>query len=245
MTERVSIESGNKNIILVAPHSPDDYKTGEIVKKLQKRINSYAVINNGFKRSTFVDSENDLADCNRIDHLKDFVVGAEFLRPIIKFKNNILKLHEFCHIFYIHGFGEKVISEGMRVDLIIGNGDSARNDESLTCSIPRRKILYKTMREVKLLDNYKTNISHHKRTPIVAVALGGKYGAKSPNNICQYFASSYQVEAYQIEIHNSLRQNNNAVDQFVDYFTEVLDKLEFNLNHPPMGDFIAESFITY
>lgn len=245
MTERVSIESGKKNIILVAPHSPDDFKTGEIVRKLQKEINSYAVINNGFRRSTFVDSENDLADCNRLDHLNDFVVGAEFLRPIIKFRNNILKTNDFCHIFYIHGFGRKVISEGRRVDLIIGNGDSTKNDESLTCSIPRRKILYKTMKEVKFIDTYNTNVSQFKKSPIVAVALGGEYGAKSPNNLCQYFASSYKTQAYQIEVHNSLRQNSNLVDQFVVYFAEVLDKLEFDLDHPPIGDFIAESFITY
>lgn len=191
MKERVSLVIGKNPIILVAPHGCDDNNTDIVVERAATILNCYAVINRGFDRSDDVDVNNDKANCNRCDHVKEDVVYEEFLKPIIKFKDQILKkvggsskgwgwnLPELnspkCVIFYIHGAGDKVHSTANeQVAAIVGYGLGTKKD-SLTCELWRKNLL------VDLYRKYSND------GDIFEAKGGSRYAGRSTNNMNQYF----------------------------------------------------------
>jgi hypothetical protein len=181
MSERVKLIVGKKPVILVAPHGCSDYNTNIIAAEAAKEIDAYAVINNGFDRADEVDVINDRANCNRVDHVTQDVVRQEFLDPLCKFadkaKRKLTRSLEHYKkkvlIFYIHGCGDIVNKQaGQTVSLIVGYGRGKKSN-SFTCSNWRKMYLGK----------------HYERLAGGAVfegAAGGKYAARSKNNMNQY-----------------------------------------------------------
>lgn len=193
--ERVTVLQGNKNsnVLVVAPHGPDDQNTGLICEAIQNLIDCYMVVNNGFQRSQKVDSLNDLANCNSTDHcINDSVVFGEFTKPIINFCK---RKPGPCYsmIYYIHGMGSQI-----QEDFILGFGQGAVSDR-LTMNINRADLLKQSIESV----GYNVAFA----TP------GGPYSARKTDNLTQLFrtskfgyASKY-VECVQIEISNRVRSN--------------------------------------
>ena len=68
MRERVNVIYGKQPILIVAPHGPDDSRTDILASAAAKTCHAFAVINQGFERGEIVDTDNDIADCNRVDH---------------------------------------------------------------------------------------------------------------------------------------------------------------------------------
>jgi hypothetical protein len=198
--ERVSIISGKLPIIVVAPHGYEgnDENTAYITEKIAQTINAYAVINRGWERDDSVDYMKDKADCNNVNHCYEDVVKEEFLDPILRFKNRILKDQRFdrAYIFYIHGMGNKhrKISGDDNLDIVIGHGAGSPN--SFTC------------------ENWeKDALSHFLSESGVTVYEGKKGGPMSGwarNNMNQLFRKWHpikQVKSMQIEIVYELRNS--------------------------------------
>ena len=222
MKERVSLVIGKNPIILVAPHC-DDNNTDIIAEETAKLLNCYAVINRGFDRSDDVDVNNDKANCNRCDHVKEDVVYEEFLKPIIKFKDQILKRIDKesglgrgwpsgtgwmlpdinspkCLIFYLHGVGDKVHSTANeQVTAIVGYGLGTKKD-SLTCELWRKNLL------VDLYRKYSND------GDIFEAKGGSKYAGRGANNLNQYFRKHDLipwVDCMQLEFPYSHRKTKN------------------------------------
>lgn len=216
MKERVSLRIGKEPIILVAPHGCDDNNTDIVVERAAEVLNCYAVINRGFDRSDDVDVNNDKANCNRCDHVKEDVVYEEFLKPIIRFKDQILKkiggirngwgwnLPETdspkCLIFYIHGAGDKVHSTANeQVTAIVGYGLGTKKD-SITCELWRKNLL------VDLYRQYSND------GDIFEAKGGSRYAGRSTNNLNQYFRKhdlNPWVDCMQLEFPYSHRKTDS------------------------------------
>jgi hypothetical protein len=199
MRERVSVIHGKKPIILVVPHGADDTNTAVIAEFAAKYTNCCAVINRGFERSEEVNEAKDLADCNRIDHVKQEVVFDEFLRPIKKFREKfvhksfnanlstgsrpgVYTTADPVHIFYIHGCGDGVHKEaGELVQVIVGYGLGAIK-HSLSCDLWRKDAF------VQLFQDYAVDGN------VYEGKSGGKYAGRDSNNMNQYFRKHERYE---------------------------------------------------
>ena len=80
--ERVSIIHGNKPILLIAPHGPEDRNTDTFTASAAKALGCSAVINRGFIKGPRVDVSHDIANCDHVSHCRSPVVYDEFMRPI-------------------------------------------------------------------------------------------------------------------------------------------------------------------
>ena len=216
MQERVNVIFGKQPILLVAPHGPDDHNTAIITETAAKCCDSYAVINQGFERGEDVDIDNDIADCNRVDHCGSEIVYDEFLKPILKIKENITKKFRGASwvsgdesekkllILFIHGAGNIVHKEANeQVDVIVGYGLGNAKD-SLTCRAWRKNLF------VDLWRKY-SNVGE-----VYEGSGSGRYAGRSSNNMNQYFRKHQldrQVESMQLEFPYSMRQTDiNAHD---------------------------------
>jgi hypothetical protein len=259
--ERVSIRRGRNNIIVVAPHGPDDYLTAEMASHLAHSLDTYMVVNNGFKKSLNPDSSNDIGDCNRIDHFeKDFVMHGEFLEPLLRYKKIITNKDEQCFILYIHGFGQQTIkSMGKNVDLIIGYGlGSVKN--SLTCEKWRKDILQYNL---ELRDDWVEEATIHvpgmgsfkndmdRKWDIYIAGKRSAYAARNLNNLCQYFSplsNNYarNVHALQLEFAPHLRKNLATAIDAMNFFGQALMPSYYAMkrNHEKGKHYVQEKFIS-
>jgi hypothetical protein len=206
--ERVSVIKGRLPIILVAPHGADDDNTAELTEKCAGMLDAYAVINRGFERADAVDVLNDKADCNRVDHCMDDIVYEEYTHYILKYAEEIQDRQDHVYIYHIHGFGNQVKgSDGKPVDIILGYGLGGNVKDSLTCSKSRINHFGKL---------YKENAPGYVSSMTGRVAVGkggGKYAARSSNNMNQYFRAhdnDIYIESMQIEIAQRIRANHWA-----------------------------------
>jgi hypothetical protein len=216
--ERVSIIEGKMPIIVVAPHGydGDDENTGYIAEYTATMINAYAVINRGWERSDSIDYENDKADCNNVIHCNADVVREEFLDPILRFKNRILKNHrfEFVYIFYIHGMSNKhrKIAGDDKLDMVIGYG--AGSPDSLSCETWEKNAF------AYYLQEFGINVYEGKK--------GGPMSGWSRNNMNQYFRKwqpSKYVKSMQIEIVHELRNNKEKCNIICNYLATSMKEL--------------------
>lgn len=238
MGERVSVIKGTKPIILVCPHGCDDDNTAELTEKCAQMLDAYAVINRGFERQDTVDVLNDKADCNRVDHCMDDIVYEEYTHYILKYVEEIQDRHDRVYIYHIHGFGNQVKgnTSGKPVDVILGYGLGGNVKDSLTCRQSRINHFGKL---------YKENAPGYVSSMTGRVAIGkggGKYAARSHNNMNQYFRAhdnDIYVESIQIEIAQRIRSSHWAdmamvlsvifedisVDKIYDGSTVTLDEV--------------------
>lgn len=194
--ERVSIISGKLPILIVAPHgfNGNDENTAIIAEHIAKRINAYAVINRGWERNHVVDFMLDKADCNNVNHCLEDVVKEEFLDPIIRYKNKILKTNQTAYIYYIHGMGNKHrdFSSNKQMDAVIGYGRGSPN--SFTCELWKKDLL------CHLLNESGINTLEGRS--------GGLMSGWAKSNMNQLFRKWYyepNVQSMQIEIVHELR----------------------------------------
>ena len=212
--ERVSIREGKLPIIIVAPHghNGDDENTGFIAHYIQSSINAYAVINNGWQRSEDVDYDLDKADCNNVNHCHEDVVKEEFLDPIIRFKNKILKSYPEVFIYYIHGMSNRhrTLANDPLLDAVIGYGAGSPN--SFSCE-PWRKDLF-----LHLLNASGMNVYEGSK--------GGVMSGWARSNMNQLFRKWYpdsQVNSLQIEIVRDLREGLAVASITSEYIANAIE----------------------
>lgn len=208
MRERVFVRRGKKPILLVAPHGADDTNTVILAKHAAELLDCSAVINQGFERCDKVDTSKDLADCNRIDHVKEDVIFDEFLKPIISirdaYRRKLTRGNPWAHldladallICHIHGVGDAVHKEANeRVMIVVGYGKGHTKDE-ISCQLWRKNLFIDLMRK------YATD------GDVFEGKGGGKYAGRSSNNVNQYFRkheSDAMVDSLQLEFPFSTR----------------------------------------
>lgn len=214
--ERVSTISGKLPAIVVAPHGYDldDQNTDLIAETIANQINCYAVINRGWERSDSVDYLKDKADCNNVYHCKEDVVREEFLEPIIRFKNKILKDSINCHIFYIHGMSNKhrSLSKDPKLDMVLGYG--AGSPSSYTCELWHKDFILHELNSMGIC-TYEGK-------------KGGVMSGWSRNNMNQYFRkweNDTDVNSMQIEIIYELRREKDLAYLTSDYMGIAIKKL--------------------
>jgi hypothetical protein len=195
--ERVSLISGKLPIILVAPHGyqNDDENTDLIAEYIANSINCYAVINRGWERSNQVNCFKDKADCNNIHHCLQDVVKDEFLDPIIRFKNRILRNHRNAFIFHIHGMSDrhKFIANDLYMDMVLGFGAGIPDSHSCELWI---KDLFLNLLEVSGFNPYEGK-------------KGGSMSGWARSNLNQFFRKWYlepNVHSMQLELTHELRK---------------------------------------
>ena len=182
--ERVSVIRGKFPVILVAPHGADDLNTEIITEAAAEKLDCCAVINRGFKKCDTVDVNNDLANCNRIDHAKQEVVYDEFLKPINTLALKLTKMQlpslkmSTVNIFYIHGCKDYKFENQDKVGVIVGYGLGTKKD-SLSCDLWRKSLFIR---------NYRTSFRiYQDNYEVVSGKRGGFYAGRDSNNINQYF----------------------------------------------------------
>jgi len=228
MRERVNIIHGSQPILLVAPHGPSDSNTSLITEMTAASTNAYAVINQGFERGENVDPDNDVADCNRVDHCQSEIVFDEFLKPLIKIKDKITKrrfstpnvpmvFKKKLLVVYVHGAGDIVHKEANEpVDVIVGYG-LGNNKDSLTCKLSTKNLFINTWRDFN--DN---------GGEVYEGSGSGRYAGRSSNNMNQYFKQhelDHQVESIQLEFPYSMRKTESLATVTAMMLSLVLNEM--------------------
>lgn len=216
--ERIQIGEGKRPILLVSPHGykNDDENTALLTKEIANILNAYYVINHGFERDDCVDVFKDKADCNNVTHCHEDVVREEFLDPILRFKNRILKKWPTVNMYMIHGMSNKhrLLSNDPRLDLVIGYG--AGNPDSFTCASWRKNCF------IHLLEENGFTVYEGKK--------GGPMSGWSRNNMNQLFRKWYPEEAVQtlqIEVVYEIRADKELTQLTSEYMaTAMLDILD-------------------
>lgn len=223
--ERVSVIQGKLPVLIFAPHGfrGDDFNTNQIAKMIAKRLNCFAVINNGWERSEIVDIWKDKANCNNVEHCHEDVVKEEVLDPILRIKTKILKYSPIMHMFVVHGMSSKHIKKGMNVDMVVGFGTGSPN--SLSCDSWRKNCI------IHELESQGINVFEAKS--------GGLFSGWARNNMNQLFRKWYyddSVQSFQIEIIDALRDGDEICDLLSDYFCvaikNYLSTKIFDENYP-------------
>jgi len=202
--ERVSIIDGKKPIIYVAPHGAtcDDVNTALIAEVLAEATNGYAVINRGWERAEEINYKEDKANCNNTYHCHKDVIKEEFLDPLIRFKNRILKKWSRLCIVYLHGMSNK-ITETTGIDnlhYVIGWGRG--KPASFTCQQWVKNFLI-------------YNLATGDNCTVAEGRSEGNYAAWSRKNMAQLFRKWYpdsEVDSVQIEIINKIRNNRTIAE---------------------------------
>ncbi|RDJ35029.1 MAG: hypothetical protein DWQ19_09345 [Crenarchaeota archaeon] len=210
--ERIITNIGTIPAIVVVPHGYDDPNTVEIAEEIINKIDAYAVINKGWRRSDHYDYYKDEANCNNIKHIKEDVVKDEFLKPILKYKNKILNEHHLQEpaMFIIHGVSNLIRDEASDLDFIVGygEGDPAR---------PTAPIEFK--------DCFLENLKSTGLVPYQGKS-GGRYSGWGRNNLNQLFNRKEFLDhcAYslQIEIIRELREDKDVARQTGEVLSDVI-----------------------
>lgn len=143
--ERVSVHEGIVPVIVVAPHGYDDAHTGIIAMTIAKRLNCFAVVNNGWQRADEADWGNDKANCNKVSHCREDVVYDEFYLPLLRY---ISRSHVLCQAYSgflrrafmltIHAANDSVKASAP-VDIIMGTGKG--DPPRPSCHITRKNAI--------------------------------------------------------------------------------------------------------
>lgn len=205
--ERVSVRHGQMPVILVAPHGADEHNTDVVAKQCAEFLDAHAVVNHGFRKSSTVNTRKDLADCYRIDHLKQPVVKDEFLDALIRAKRAVSrslsrrpggKPSDRCLIFYIHSFSGVIADDGEMVEAIVGYGAGPNpHQDQYTCDLWRRNLFVKLWRASR----------HYDVGDIYVGKRGGRYAGRNPNSLNQYFRTPYPetfVQSMQLMLNSKL-----------------------------------------
>lgn len=204
-------------MIYVAPHGAqcDDVNTAFIAEILAETTNGYAVINRGWERHATINYAKDKANCNNVEHCHADVVKEEFLDPLIRFKNRILKKWNRVMIVYLHGMSNDVQKRtGIdELNFVIGWGNG--NPSSHTCQKWVKDFL---IYHLSLTDN----------SVVGEGKAGGNYAGRAKNNMVQLFRKWYldkEVDAVQIEIVNKIRNTKMLADATAQIMSIVMEEL--------------------
>lgn len=133
--ERVSLIHGTEPIIIVCPHACEEPYMDTVAREVAKRSNAYAIINNGFKISDTVDTSNDQADCDRVDHLTQDVVREEFLDSLLATKRTLSRKHSRIIVLALYGLDNQIEAKaGYNIDVVLGYGQAVVHN-SYTCPL--------------------------------------------------------------------------------------------------------------
>ncbi len=231
--ERVSIVEGDNKtpVLIVATHGApcDDLNTDRLAEHIAEVMKCYAVINRGWRRSEIVDYFNDKADCNNFTHMQD-VVKDEFLEPILRYKNRLIKKHGHLFIFFIHGMSNDIRQRtNSQLDMIIGYG--AGTPPSYSCEVWRKDLF------IHLLSQAGITVWEGKP--------GGIMSGWSKNNMNQLFRKHYKdpsVQSIQVEIIRELRNDESMAELTAEYLaTAMQDLLRYNVWRRP-ADFKVKCY---
>ncbi len=143
----IEIIPGNINILLIAPHGhdEDDKNTGKLVRHVAKHCGCYAIINEFYWKP---DNQNDdesadkkarRINLNRIAQVETHL-NKEFLEPLLKYKNEIIKRFGNALLLWVHGAYDDSVVEDVnpgsdikpkKVKVLIGYGQH-QNDNRYT-----------------------------------------------------------------------------------------------------------------
>lgn len=225
--ERVSIISGKRRLIIVAPHGfdGDDENTGFIAERIACKLECSAVINRGWERADKVDIFRDKADCNNVNHFANNVVKEEFLDAIDRCVNKCQHNRNYgafttshiqsCFVLYIHGMSNKhkKIAQDSSLEMVLGYGAGFPN--SFTCKEYHRDFLLDRLTE-EGFTVYKGK-------------KGGPMSGWSRNNLNQYYRkwnNNEKVFSAQVEIIYDLRRSVTNSALTADLMVEALDGID-------------------
>ena len=227
MRERVFVRRGKRtDLLLVAPHGASDNNTITLAKHAAYLLDCNAVINQGFEKNGVVDVDKDLADCNRIDHVKEPVIFDEFLKPLLGFTQQHVKKMmnapappskgDSMLIVHIHGAGNlvhKIANE--QVAVIVGYGLGSTKD-CLSCQHWRKNLF---------VDSFR-GLCHFGE--VYEGKGGGKYAGRDSNNLNQYFRKHLNeplVDSIQLEFPFSTRNSEDVSKSTAFLLASVLSKV--------------------
>jgi hypothetical protein len=229
--KRVSVIQGKAPVLLVAPHGArcDDLHTDLLAEYAATALRGFAVINRGWERSASVDYLRDRADCNNFTHMAD-VVRDEFLDPILRFRNRILKAHATMFLFFMHGMSNEIRAKTgePRLDAIVGYG--AGSPPSYTCETWRKDLF------VYLLGQIGLTVWQGKS--------GGAMSGWTRNNMNQLFRRHYpdrRVQSIQVEVVRELRKDQVAAEMTAEHLAAAMEDLSrYQTWTPPANLHIGE-----
>ena len=109
----IELVTGRKKVLVVAPHGVmgNDDHTAPMASELAKGFDFYGIVNEKYlkpKKGLDPDPKKLRVDLNRIDQIEKHL-EKEFLKPLLEFKNRIIKEHGRLILVYIHGVKDENI----------------------------------------------------------------------------------------------------------------------------------------
>ena len=229
---------GSRRILLVAPHGyktvqdgkttyHNDEMAGLLTRLIAEKFQCYAVINEKYKRgegTEGADASKFQVNCNEIDQVETHL-KAGYLKPLLKFKNEIKKEYGEPLVVHIHGIGEDGSKKGLtayceknklknKPSILVGYGQDA-NTPRLTA-------------KQETIDGFTRFMTEHLEIPtIITDEAYGDYCGWDINNMNQLFQrKKYKdeaVQSFQIEIRKTgFRDEPGNVEKAADAIGEAL-----------------------
>ena len=223
--------SGKNNIILIAPHGhpKNDMNTGDLARRMAKKLGCYAVINEHYRRP-YQDKETKIiyrtnkkggiVDLNNIPSIKTAGMEKEFLQSIFDIKKKILAEdgNDQVFIIHIHGIGDDKYKESddIKPPILVGIGKKNKDDR-FSANVDTVKQIIKIMGE---------NVAH----PIPArIEQGGGYSGWANHNLNQLFTGfvkpdykDKRVQSIQLEIKFTRYRDMDNLDKTADVLSSAL-----------------------
>jgi hypothetical protein len=208
--DRVFKRNGVGNVLIIAPHGhPSDDKNSDVVSQsIANYLNCDTIINCGWRRNSNPIVDNNLANCNDVNHCKTEPVFSEFLKPIQENLNSKISLYGWAFVFLIHGMSDNIRNNIPNVDAIVGWGNG--NPPKYTCSIPNKNNFISKMNNIGLYT--------------IESQIGGKFGAYNDLNLTQFLKSN-AVQCLQLELVWQKRKDTNTAIETGKKIGMVIDEL--------------------
>ncbi len=120
----ISTRTGNRNILVIAPHGHkrDDTGTYQLARQIADELDCYAVVNEKYRKPGNVKSDEKYEEKYLVDLYlwpeikKSTNALKDFIGPIKEFKEQILKKDDSLFILHIHGIGD--VNRGKVAELL-------------------------------------------------------------------------------------------------------------------------------
>lgn len=228
MTSKIEFINGHNNILLIAPHGhpKNDMNTGELARRIAKKMGCHAVVNEHY-RKPYQDKETKkiyrtnkaggIVNLNRIDCIRTVGMEAEYLLPIIAIKDRILADNKIAFVIHIHGAADdgdekKKITNNLP-SIFVGWGAPDRHSA-----------------EKNVVDDFVNFIGGNKKRPIaIRVEKGGKFSGWANHNLNQLFTGFIdkkykddKVQSIQLEIKFTGFRDMDNLDKTADTLSSAL-----------------------
>ena len=230
--QEIECISGDKKVLLIAPHGyndeNDDENTGELTRRVAKQIGCYAVINEIYrkpKQNEKPNKKNKIINLNNITQVEKHL-KKDFLDALMSYKDQITEQHGNALVLWIHG------AENLNViNNVPDEADFKPEDVKVLVGFGQKTDDNRFTAKKETVDNLIKLLTDNDLTAILANPDkdSKKYCGWDKNNMNQLFRSDKysdgKVQSIQLEFRKDGCRDDESVEQTAKALAEAISSV--------------------